>query len=175
MMVKIPNYDNYYINESGNILDTNLNLIRTSVDEDGLIYVTLDKEKKYVHDLVSDTFFKNPMRYRYTIHKDGDILNNHVSNLTFSDKSEIIENNLNSNGYTKGSRDYEVFNEETGDVILCHGREEVSDLIQYSLISLKNMVGNGRKIFLGPYKGYQIRIVRKVVNQYELLKRNRNV
>ena len=57
----------------------------------------------------------------------------------------------------KRAAGYEIFNEDTGDVIRCHGREMVADTIQYSLISLKNMVGNGRKIALGPYKGYQIR------------------
>lgn len=52
---------------------------------------------------------------------------------------------------------YEVFNDDTGDSIYCDCRSDVSDLIGYSEISLKNMVGNGRKIALGPYAGYQIR------------------
>ena len=157
MLAKIPNYDNYLINESGNIVDNRYNLQRTAVDQNGLIYVYLGRKKEYVHELVARTFLNNIYNLPFVIHINGDKLNNHVSNLRYSDKTEIKELEFNSDGYAVGVNIYEVFNEETGHCIRCNGREEVADTIQYSLISLKNMVGNGRKIALGPYKGYEIR------------------
>lgn len=53
------------------------------------------------------------------------------------------------------SSTYEVYNDR--DAVFCPDRHSVADLIGYFEISLKNMVGNGRKIALGPYAGYQIR------------------
>ena len=157
MLVKIPNYDNYLINESGNIVDNRYNLQRTAVDQNGLIYVYLGMKKEYVHELVARTFLNNIYNLPFVIHINGDKLNNHITNLKYSEKSEIEELEHNSAGYSVGVNIYEVFNDETGDCVTCYGREQVADTIQYSLISLKNMIGNDRKIFLGPYKGYKIR------------------
>lgn len=157
MLVKIKDHPKYLINESGNIIDLNGNLIRTSVDQYGLICAFIDGQNYYVHELVASTFLVNNNNCKFVNHINEDLLNNHVTNLYYSDKTEIKESPINASGYKKGHNDYEIFNEETGDVIFCQGREMVADTIQYSLISLKNMVGNGRKIALGPYKGYQIR------------------
>ena len=49
---------------------------------------------------------------------------------------------------------YKVYNNI--ESVYCYGRDEVSDLILYSESSLKNMVGNGREITQGSYKGYRI-------------------
>ena len=157
MLVKIKNHPKYLINESGNIIDLEGNLIRTFVDQFGLISAFIDGQNYYVHELVANTFLVNNNNCKFVNHINDDLLNNHISNLYYSDKTEIKESPINTSGYRKGYNDYEIFNEETGDVIFCQGREMVADTIQYSLISLKNMVGNGRKIALGPYKGYQIR------------------
>ncbi|CAL6067702.1 HNH_endonuclease [Hexamita inflata] len=40
-----------------------------------------------VHRLVAEAFIENPNNYRYIRHIDGDIRNNHVSNLQWSKSS----------------------------------------------------------------------------------------
>ena len=87
MLVKIPNYDNYLINESGNIVDNRYNLQRTAVDQNGLIYVYLGMKKEYVHELVARTFLNNIYNLPFVIHINGDKLNNHITNLKYSENS----------------------------------------------------------------------------------------
>lgn len=161
MLKPIPGYENYLINESGVVIDKrDRTMLRTSVNNDGYMYVYIDGRLKYIHDLVAKTFLSKDQELTIPIHINNDPLNNHVTNIEYSDVDESDDIILVSREHRKysGSKNlYEVFNEETGHSILCEGRGDVAELIQYEEISLKNMVGNGRKIFLGPYKGYQIR------------------
>ena len=165
MFKEIPNYINYLINESGVIIEKSTgNLVRQSVNNYGYMYATLDGNNEYIHDLVAEAFLQ-PIPGFNVIHKDNDSFNNHWTNLEYSDlDDEFVLSNRSHREYSGTSihkhryvNIYEVFNEETGDMIECEGRGAVAELIQYEEISLKNMVGNGRKITLGPYKGYQIR------------------
>lgn len=169
MFREIPGYNNYFINESGIILDKFGNTLRVSVNKDCLMYVTINGNNEYIHDLVAKTYLKYDNRCIYPIHKDGDLLNNHISNIKLDDKPEVISitssPNRDHRRYSSSKYIYEVYNDETNDVIQCIGRNEVADLIQYEEISLKNMVGNGKMISLGPYKGYQIR---RVVKQEDI-------
>ena len=55
-----------------------------------------------------------------------------------------------------------MINKDTEDCVICHGRADVAQTIQYKEISLKNMVGNERKIAFGPYAGYNIYKGRKI-------------
>jgi len=161
MLKEIPGYENYLINESGIIIDQDGNLIRESVNNEGYMYAYLNNKNVYIHDLVASTFLTNKDNFKYVIHKNNDPLNNHITNIAWSENPEEtdkIELFCRENrDYSSSKNIYEVFNDETGDIIECQGRGAVAELIQYEEISLKNMVGNGRKIFLGPYKGYQIR------------------
>ena len=164
MFREIPGYNNYLINESGAIIDNKNNLVRTAVNNNGFMYITIDGKIEYIHDLIAKAFLGyNDNSTSYPNHKDGDSLNNHVSNIILGDKPEtyaVIENREHRH-YSSGKYKYEVYNESTGDSVICIGRGKVAELIQYEEISLKNMVGNGRKIALGPYKGYQIRRLEK--------------
>lgn len=165
MFKEIPNYNNYLINESGVIIEKSTgNVVRESVNNYGYMYVTLNGNNEFIHDLVAETFLQ-PIPGFNVIHKDNDSFNNHWTNLEYSDlDDEFTLSNRSHRKYSGTSihkhryvNIYEVFNEETGDMIECEGRGAVAELIQYEEISLKNMVGNGRKITFGPYKGYQIR------------------
>ena len=162
MFKEIPGYESYLINESGIILNKKDNsMLRVSFDTVGYLYVTIDGHIEYVHELMARTYLPN----RYIIHVDGDPLNNHISNISYSSTPENIKIVDRENRQWKSGKPtyiYEVFNNDTNDVIPCFGRLEVAKLIQYEEISLKNMVGNGRKITLGPYAGYQIRRVKRI-------------
>lgn len=162
MFKRIDNHPNYFINESGNIIDSNETYIRFSVNNYERMYCTLDDQIEYIDRLVANAFLAKPSdEALYLNHQDGDSLNCHVSNLHWSDV-EIINDPIphrSHREYSRGKNIYEVFNDDESIIVPCVGRAEVAELIQYEEISLKNMVGNGRKIFLGPYKGFQIRRV----------------
>ena len=114
--------------------------------------------KVYMHRLMAEMFISNPNHLPVVMHKNNDKSNFDISNLKWGTQSENIRQAFDegrkvsprANTYT-----YEVYNDN--DSIICKGRSSVSDLIGYSEVSLKNMVGNDREIALGPYKGYKIR------------------
>ena len=163
MLKEIPGYEGYLISKSGNVLQKKTNqLLRISVTNNGFMYVTINGKNEYIHDLIAIAFLGyNPSDPIYPIHKDGDSLNNHVSNIVLGsapETSATIENREHRH-YSSSKYEYEVYNESTGDSVICIGRGQVAELIQYEEISLKNMIGNGRIITLGPYEGYKIRRV----------------
>ena len=148
----------YRINEFGIVIDENERMLRYSVDNHDRMYVTINKNIEYIDELVAKTFLNNPYNFKYVIHKNGELLNNHLSNISWSEFPEIIEEELiiHKRPKTIPRYKYEVYS-DSGDSIICQGREEVAKLIEYEVISLKNMVGNGRIISKGPYTGYKIR------------------
>ena len=166
MMKDLEDYNGYKINESGIIVNKKGHVMRTAVSNSGYLRTAIEtnegiRKNVSVHRLVAQTFIPNPDNLPVVLHKDNDPLNNHVSNLKWGTQSENIEQAFNEGrkeSPNKGRHDryiYYVYNDE-GEVIVCKGRSEVSDLIGYEEISLKNMIGNGRKIALGPFAGYQI-------------------
>lgn len=161
MFTQLSNYGNYLINDSGVIIDKRTNdTVRITKSNQGFLYVNLDGNLEYVHELVTETFLKNVHNFDYIIHRDNDLLNNHISNLKWNKTNDENIKPISKEN-SKRKNPYEVYNEDTGDSVLCIGRSQVAELIQYEEISLKNMVGNDRKITLGPYKGYKIRRVNK--------------
>lgn len=163
MLKELKRYPGYFINESGLIADYNGNIIRSSINNEGYMYVYLNSNIELVSKLVAETFLINNEDYRNIEYLDSDPLNCHLTNIKWSknEDNSIKLVSRDHRNYSKSTNVYEVYNEDTGDVVSCIGRGEVAQLIQYEEISLKNMVGNGRKISLGPYKGYQIRRIIK--------------
>lgn len=184
MFKEIPGYNgNYKINESGIIINKKGHVMRTAQSNSGYLRTALEipgkpgeRINESVHRLVAETFLDNPNNLPVVMHKDNDPLNNHVSNLKYGTTSDNIQqafdekrkfSPMSSKRYL-----YKVENDSTNDYITCVGREAVAELIQYEVISLKNMVGNKRKIALGPYKGYTIRKTDDVVDIRDFKKDN---
>lgn len=176
-MKEIEGYNgNYKINESGIVINKNGHVMRTAVSNAGYLRTALEipngngnRKNESIHRLVAQTFIPNPDDLPIVLHKDNDPLNNHVSNLKWGTQSENIKQAFDDGrkispykGNTYPNK-YQVYNKETGDSIICDCRSDVSDLIGYAEISLKNMIGNGRKIALGPYKDYEIRRLKEMV------------
>lgn len=173
-MKDVPGYEGKYkINESGIVINKNGHVMRTAVSNSGYLRVAMEeknstkRKNESIHRLVAKTFIPNPDDLPNVLHNDNDPFNNHVSNLRWGTQSENIQQAFQEGRKISPMKGrhilnrYEVYN-GIGDVIECIGRPMVSDLIGYEEISLKNMVGNGRKIALGPYKGYMIRRTDKI-------------
>lgn len=100
-MKKINNYDNYFIDEDGNIYNSiTKTYLKGSISEGGYKYYRLSKNSKkqmfYAHRLVAEYFLDNPKQLPVVNHIDGNKLNNNISNLewvTYSENSKHWHNN----------------------------------------------------------------------------------
>lgn len=86
MIKDIPNFEDYKIDENGNIYSKRFNQpLKTSIDRYGYKKVTLFKNGKAhyftVHRLVALSFIPNPEGFNTVNHKDENKLNNSVYNL----------------------------------------------------------------------------------------------
>lgn len=95
----IPGYENYYINEIGNIISTKIahrgKKIEGSITDFGYKRIKLIKNgepiRTFVHNLVAISFIPNPNNKPCINHKDGDKLNNHKDNLEWCTWSENLK------------------------------------------------------------------------------------
>lgn len=186
MMREIKNHEGYFINESGIVINKNGHVMRTAVSNSGYLRTTFDdptpdnpkhRKNESIHRLVAETFLENPdpEKNDVVMHLDNDKLNNHVSNLKWGTQAENITQSVKDGlrPSHKGQKSsylnvYEVFDPKGDTVVRCNGRTAVAETIQYEEISLKNMIGNGREIAIGPYAGYQIRRTGEKVSVYDL-------
>jgi hypothetical protein len=88
----IINYESYLIYENGDVENLNTNkMLKGSISENGYRYyrLSLNNEKKmfYTHRLVAEHFLENPNNLPVINHKDGNKLNNEVSNLEWASYS----------------------------------------------------------------------------------------
>lgn len=88
----IINYESYLIYENGDVENLNTNkMLKGSISENGYRYyrLSLNNEKKmfYAHRLVAEHFLENPNNLPVINHKDGNKLNNEVSNLEWASYS----------------------------------------------------------------------------------------
>ena len=92
----ITNYESYLIYENGDVKNLNTNkMLKGSISENGYRYyrLSLNNEKKmfYAHRLVAEHFLENFNNLPIVNHKDGNKLNNEVSNLewvSYSDNAQ---------------------------------------------------------------------------------------
>ena len=89
----IPNYENYWIFDNGDIYNENTKqILKGSIGEHGYRYYRLSKDNKkkmfYGHRLVAEAFINNPNNLPVVNHKDGNKLNNNVDNLEWVSYSD---------------------------------------------------------------------------------------
>ena len=92
-MKQIKDYDNYYIDENGNVYNsTTKKYLKGSYGEHGYKYYRLSKDGKkkmfYAHRLVAEYYLENSNNLPVVNHIDGNKLNNHFSNLEWVTYSE---------------------------------------------------------------------------------------
>ena len=93
MRKQINGYNNYYIYDNGDVLNISTNkILKGSIGENGYKYYRLSKDNNktmfYAHRLVAEHFLENPNFLPIVNHKDGNKLNNQLSNLEWVSCSE---------------------------------------------------------------------------------------
>lgn len=87
----IKGYENYKINKKGEIMNIKKNkVLKNQIGTRGYYQVKLKRKHQNIHRLVALTFLDNPKNLPLVNHKDGNILNNDLSNLEFCTASENI-------------------------------------------------------------------------------------
>lgn len=110
--IKIANHERYLISPSGEILSTlNNNKLNPILQNNGYLTVGLDKKIHLVHRLVAKHFIPNPYDHPQVNHKDGNKLNNIVSNLEWVTAKENI-NHAFETGLRKGFVSYDTKKEK---------------------------------------------------------------
>lgn len=110
MWKTIKKYPVYEINECGDVRNKETNhILRPKVDRKGYVVIGLyyNKKKYYpsIHRLVALTFIKNdnPINNNQVNHKDGNKLNNHVSNLEWCSGSYNVKHALATRLYNNSN------------------------------------------------------------------------
>ena len=103
--IELKDYEStYYVSDKGRICSYR-GVLKQRTDKDGYLRVRLTVERgrrisKMVHRLVAIAFILNPENKETVNHLDGNKLNNHVSNLEWSTRSEN-----NKHAYSTGLKD----------------------------------------------------------------------
>lgn len=116
MRKKIQDYDNYFIYDNGDVLNTQTNkILGGSIGENGYKYYRLSKDNKkkmfYAHRLVAEAFIENPNNLPVVNHKDGNKANNNVDNLEWVTYSENT-NHAHKNNLIKPVTEREYYKED---------------------------------------------------------------
>ena len=88
MFINLPRFPNYQISPSGEVFSiTSSRVLKSTVCRDtGYRYIILRdaqgyRKKRTLHSLLAEVFIPNPDNLPQVNHKDGDKLNNQLSNL----------------------------------------------------------------------------------------------
>lgn len=116
MTKEIKDYGHYIIDENGNVFNQQTKkILKGSIGEGGYKYYRLSKDGKkemfYAHRLVAETFIDNPNGLPVVNHKDGNKLNNHVSNLEWVSYSANVKHAYDQ-GLITSRREREYYNND---------------------------------------------------------------
>lgn len=166
MMVDVKGYPGYMINENGVVINKKGHAMRPALSNVGRLRVTLERydengklvsrTNKSISRLVAENFIPNPDNLPVVMHKDNDILHDHVSNLKWGTQSENIiqaftEGRKTSN-FINSVNLYEVHNKDNSISYKCKGTKGVAELVGFST---EKSIRPG-VIKSGEYKGFII-------------------
>lgn len=109
MYIPIPEYKNYSIDETGNLINNKFGRpLKSYINDDGYLCVQLWKNNKgknfLVHQLVGQLFVPNPNNFKIVNHKDGNRMNPHYLNLEWSTNEANIKHGIELRNNTKMSK-----------------------------------------------------------------------
>ena len=121
MTKQILGYENYLIDEDGNVYNTITDRqLKGSIGENGYKYYRLSKDgqKKmlYAHRLVAETFLPNPDNLPVVNHIDGNKINNNIKNLEWVSQSDNVKH-AHDNDLIAGRRAATYYTEDLPDEI----------------------------------------------------------
>ncbi len=107
------NHDGYYINPDGVVIGRRGKPLKTFKTDKGYLRTSLGYGNTFkIHRLVAEAFIPNPDKKKEVNHKDGNKLNNNVSNLEWATHLENMQHAVRTGLHTFG------FGEESRRAIL---------------------------------------------------------
>lgn len=156
----------YRINEYGDVINADNEIIKPYISNKGYKIVTLSKHgiryKFLVHRLVAIQFIPNPNNYPIVLHKDNNKLNTYYENLKWGTYSEnnaqAINDGLNTIPRPDNNRYFRVFNNEENNEILCYGIHDLMNTTEYpyGIRGMYNYIYRRTPLNYGPYKNYYV-------------------
>jgi hypothetical protein len=128
----IKEFNNYTVDEAGNVYHLSGRKLGTRVTPKWYVQTWLTQNGKtkyrFIHRLIAETFIDNPEGKKEVNHKDGNKLNNHVSNLEWVTRLENISHAFNTGLYksTENSPN--------------------SKLTNANIVEIKEMISNGKSL-----------------------------
>lgn len=117
MRKKIPDYENYYIYDNGEVFNEKTQkFLKGSINNSGYKYYRLSKDNKkkmfYAHRLVAENFLIKQSNDELVVnHIDGNKINNDISNLEWTTYSQNVKH-AHQNNLIKKSRKKEYYKED---------------------------------------------------------------
>lgn len=153
---KIKNWNNYEVDEEGNVFSLNYRSkgkeqkMKPNKDSVGYFRVSFRKPKifktKRVHRLVAETFIPNPQHKKFVNHKNGNKLDNRVSNLEWCSRSEnekhAFKIGLKSHVGEKHNKS-KLTEDNVKDIRLLHKiikRKNLSNMFNVSIHCIDNVI-----------------------------------
>lgn len=144
----IKEFPNYEISNQGQVFDMIKKMfINSRIDKTGYMYVYLNKKKRYIHNLVAQTFFNNIENKKVT-HIDGNILNNFSENLTLHNKHNYGET-ARKNG--------DKFEKDIVFILNDNSSEIRKNFLEF--IINKNIINNTDNIFFEKVPGSKVKSI----------------
>ena len=138
MWKKVKNYNNYSVNENGEVRNDISGKIKSTLvfKRTGYCYVDLSKNNKskrmLIHRLVAEAFIPNPENKPTVDHADGNRKNNRIDNLRWATYSE-----QNSRFNTYGVRSEKIYAEKENGEKICFN--QISEAAKYFGCSISNI------------------------------------
>ena len=154
-MKQVAGFEEYLMNEKGDVFGPRKKLKRV-MHKRGYHMVTVRKQARLLHMLVARTYIPNPNGYTNVSHIDGDVTNNHISNLEWVTVQELRRRKkLNPTKKKDESiEQYEHTEAQIKQIVALHNSKP-----KYTIPYLSKLIGIEEQIierYIMKYKGSKV-------------------